>query len=159
MVSNPEVWKPTDNHYKDSFFGGMTIEPDRWNKLFPYRLLVVEADDSGVYRIVGAPKASKLLSKTDYGRSYNNAIDDSYNSVVGGNSAPSSGLDYVISETILYSDANADYRSGYMCPFWDCQAYHDPPGGNADPDKIKHKDDCPLTLIKKWMETMDVGDE
>lgn len=67
----------------DPFFGSYDIYPERWDKLFPYRLLVVEVGSGGEYKIADS-KRGTVRSKL---------VQPAY----------TPGVDYIINQQILSS--------------------------------------------------------
>lgn len=64
-------WKSDPNSEKDSFFESIDIQGSRWDKLFPYRLVVVrpKKDNSGLYEVYSLNKsASRVIPSSPDGR-------------------------------------------------------------------------------------------
>lgn len=57
---------PWELNVPSVFFPYITIKPDRWDQLFPYRLVVIDALDGN--KIVGGTSGSTLTVKIDKGR-------------------------------------------------------------------------------------------
>ncbi len=61
-VSGP--WKfNSDRVERDSFFPSIDIQGERWDKLFPYRLIVVETLKDGSYKIVTQGSSSSVATR------------------------------------------------------------------------------------------------
>ncbi len=44
------------NHDRDTFFRSISIKPENWNKLFPYRLIIVKPNRSGSYDTISGQR-------------------------------------------------------------------------------------------------------
>lgn len=66
-VLNRPPWEPPSSKNIDplekAFFGPYNIDPDRWNKLYPYRLIVVDVSETGI-KIVGTTEVIEGAKQT-----------------------------------------------------------------------------------------------
>lgn len=60
-----EPWMNDPDTANSAFWQPIDIDPDRWNKLYPYRLLVVDVSKPGKPRVVGAGSSSRFGGSVD----------------------------------------------------------------------------------------------
>lgn len=60
-----EPWMNDPSTADSAFWQPIDIDPDRWNKLYPYRLLVVDVSKAGKPRVVGSGSTSRFGGSID----------------------------------------------------------------------------------------------
>lgn len=71
---DPQPVLPWDSEKKDPFFNALKIDGERWNRLYPYKLLVVKINSTGGFDLVNGGdisiKNSPMPDSSDRGISY-----------------------------------------------------------------------------------------